>query len=679
MGMSGFIYNNAGGPWLRSVATLAMGIMMIGMVGIARADGLTLNLKDAEIGTVIATVSEMTGRNFIVDPRVKGRVTVISSVPMAADELYEVFLAILNVHGFAAVPGENVTKIIPEVNAKQDAVPTVDGRVPGMGEQIVTRVLNVNNVAAAQLVPILRPMLPQGAHLAAYPPSNVLIVSATDVNVQRVADLVARIDLTNEAESELIPLRHASAAEVERILTALNQGATQQGSAPEEQVRIISDNRTNSVILSGGKSTRFHLKRIIEKLDTPLQTTGNTRVLYLNYAKAADLAQVLNGIGQSILEESTGGAKGASQARTANSLNIQADISTNALVISAPPDVMRDLEGVIRQLDVRRAQVMVRAVVAEVSTDISSELGVQWATDSNRGSGPVGVIDFNNTVGRIAAAAAGLAAPPALAGLTLGAASFSNGDFRFGALLRALRGDANNNILATPTLVTLDNEEAEIVVGQNVPFVTGSYASTGGTASPQNPFQTIQRQDVGLTLRIKPQINEGDAIRMEITQEVSSLSAGAAGASDLITNKRSVRTTVMVDDGKALVLGGLIDEKLVEANQRVPLLGDIPILGHLFRHQTSKSIKQDLMIFLHPQILRDEMGSSALSAGKYNYIRARQLDTRESSRSLLNTAPSPLLPPIENFLELPPPYHDDQVDLSSPPPLEMDSPHGNTH
>ena len=628
---------------------------------LSHAAGLTLNLKDAEIGAVIATVSEMTGRNFIVDPRVKGRVTVISSQPMDTEELYQVFLAILNVHGFAAVPGDNVTKIIPEVGAKQDAIPTVG---PGgrEGEQIVTRVIAVNNIASAQLVPILRPLLPQSAHMAAYAPSNVLIVSASDANVQRIAELVASIDLTNELESELIPLRHASAAEIERILNALNQGVGEQGGTPGEQVRIVADNRTNSIILTGGKSSRQQLIRVIEQLDTPSQTTGNTRVIYLNYAKAAELAQVLTGIGQGITQ-----AKDASKGSAAQSLQIHADISTNALVISAPPDVLRDLEGVIRQLDVRRAQVMVRAVVAEVSTDMSSELGVQWAWDSNT-SGPVGFIDFNNTLGSIAAAAAGLAQPPTLSGMTLAAAEFRDGNFRFGALLRALRGDASNNILATPTLVTMDNEEAEIVVGQNVPFVTGSYATTGGAATPQNPFQTIQRQDVGLTLRIRPQINEGDAIRMEITQEVSSLSAGAAGASDLITNKRSVRTTVMVDDGKVLVLGGLIDEKQVHFSQRVPLLGDIPVLGHLFRSQTSKNVKQDLMIFLHPRILRDEISSSTLSAGKYNYIRARQLESATQTRGSLSVGRSPVLPEIDNFLDLPPPYAEEGT-LSNPPRL----------
>jgi general secretion pathway protein D len=378
-------------------------------------------------------------------------------------------------------------------------------------------------------------------------------------------------------------------------------------------------------------------------------------VIYLRYAKATELADVLNGVGQTIVEEKSGAGKGAA-ARPAASLNIQADESTNALVINAPPDVMRDLEGVIRRLDVRRAQVMVKAVIAEVSTDNAAELGVQWAYDNSSDDGPVGLIDFNNNIGSIASAVNGISEPPVLNGLSLAAGKFTDGVFKFGALVRALSGDADNNILSTPTLVTMDNEEAEIVVGQNVPFVTGSYSSTGDGATPTNPFQTIQRQDVGLSLKIKPQINEGDAVRMEITQEVSSLSSTAASATDLITNKRSVKTTVMVDDGKVLVLGGLIDDKLTEATQKVPVLGDIPVLGWLFRYQSTKKVKQDLMVFLHPRILRDDKQSMALANEKYSYMRARQLDIRERGVKLMDDEVSPLLPEMEEFMRLPPPY-----------------------
>lgn len=646
---------------------LLLGTLLLLMGGRLHAEAMTLNLKEADINAVISTVSEMTGKNFIVDPRVKGRVTVISSRPMEAEELYQVFLSVLDVHGFAAVPGKDVIKIVPGVNAKQDAVPTVGRAGEQAGGQTVTRVIQVNNVAAAQLVPILRPLMPQEAHLAAYAPTNVLIASGTAANIDRMVDLVRRIDLSSETENELIPLKHASAGEVERILNALQQNAAKAGAAPGEEVKIIADIRTNSVLLSGDKSSRMHLRRILEQLDTPLESSGNTRVIYLHYAKAVELAEILNGIGQTIVEEKTGGAAAKGTAMPGVTFKIQPDESTNALVINAPLDVMRDLEGVIRQLDVRRAQVMVKAVVAEVSTDSAAELGIQWAYDNSDNNGPVGLIDFNNTIGSIAKASQGLSDPPVLDGLSLVAGDFSKGAFKFGALIRALSGDADNNILSTPTLVTLDNEEAEIVVGQNVPFITGSFSSTGSGSTPTNPFQTIQREDIGLKLTIKPQINEGDAIRMEISHELSSLSNSSVRASDLITNKRSVKTTVMVDDGKVLVLGGLIDDQLTEATQKVPLLGDIPVLGWLFRYQSTKKVKQDLMVFLHPRILREDSQSMSLSSEKYNYMRARQLDVRARGVKMMRDEVAPLLPEMSEFLELPPPY--EQGAEPAPPPL----------
>ncbi len=652
-----------------------LALVLVGQLAFAADKEMTLNLRDTDISSVISTVSEMTGKNFIVDPRVKGRVTVISSRPMAADEIYQVFLSVLNVQGFAAVPGKNVTKIVPKVNAKQDAVPTYGGR----GDQSVTRVIQVDNVTAAQLVPVLRPLLPQESHLAAYAPTNVLIISSTAANVQKVMRLIRSIDLSNEAEIELIPLKHASASEVERILNSLQQntapGRGQGG--PGTEVKVTADNRTNSVILSGDKSSRQHLRRIIERLDTPLENSGNTRVVYLHYAKAADLASVLSAVGKTITAKKAGGAGGAPGSTSASSLNIQAEESTNSLVINAPPDVMRDLESVIRRLDVRRAQVMVKAVIAEVSTDTANELGIQWAYDGSSNNGPVGLIDFNkNTALGIASAVdSGTPPPSVIDGLTAGIGDTLSNGVRFGALIRALGGNANNNILSTPTLVTMDNEEAEITVGQNVPFVTGSYTSTGTGSTPSNPFQTIQRQDVGLTLKIKPQINEGDAVRMEISQEVSSLSSSSSGASDLITDKRAVKTTVMVDDGKVLVLGGLIDDKLMESEQKVPLLGDIPLLGWLFRYQSTQKVKRDLMVFLHPRILRDGKQSSAIAADKYNYIRARQLDIRERGVRLMSDDASPLLPEMDKFLELPPPYEmssEAQQVSDKPPAPAMD-------
>lgn len=646
----------------------------------AIAESMTLNLRDADISEVIGTVSEMTGKNFIVDPRVKGRVTVISSKPMDEDELYQVFLSILNVHGFAAVPAGDAIKILPAVNAKQDAQVLFGGE----GDESVTRLIPVQNTEAAQLVPVLRPLLPQEGHLAAYTPTNVLIVSSSAANVDKVVRMVRQIDQAKDADIELVPLEHASATELERILGALQsqaQGANQRAGSPAAQV--IADERTNSLILSGEKAARQNLKRVINRLDVPTDSGGNTRVIYLHYAKATELAEVLSGVGESLVAEKQGGRKGgAAGAAGVGSLNIRADESTNSLVIHAPPELMRELEDVVRKLDVRRAQVIVKAAIAEVSTDTSRQLGVMWGYDGSSEDKPVGLVDFNGIGAGIASAVELGTAPPSLDGLTLGIADTLSSGAQFGALIRALGGDARNNILATPSLVTMDNEEAEITVGQNVPFVTGSYTSTAeGGSTPSNPFQTIQRQDVGLTLKITPQINEGNSVRMKVQQEVSSLATSSAAASDLITDKRALETTVMVDDGQVLVLGGLLNDELMQEEQKVPLLGDIPILGWLFRYQSNKKVQRDLMVFLHPRILRTGAHSNALSSSKYSYIRATQLASREEGVSLMSDDVMPLLPEMKDFLELPPPYGEEETektsDLAEPPepvttPISLD-------
>ncbi len=621
-------------------------------------DRITLNLKDADLAAVITTVSELTGRNFIVDPRVKGRVTVVSSRPLTAEEVYQVFLSVLNVHGFAVVPGEAASKIVPIVNAKQDAIPTVSAKAPGTGDQYVTRVIQVDNVAVPQLVPILRPLLSQQAHLAAYPPSNVLIASGEAAVVDRIVKIIERIDITGDAEIEVITLAHAAAPEVVRILQSL-QKAVEKDQPPVGQPTIVADERTNSILISGGPTQRLRLRSIIAQLDTPLDTGGNTEVVYLRYANAEELAAVLTGVSGTLVPKD---AKGAAPAGAAgNGPVIQADEATNALVISAAPDVMRSLKAVIRRLDVRRAQVLVEGVIAEISSTKSKELGVQWAYFNPKTNAPVGIINFSGSgvsIGNLALSAAAGTLPSLPDGALLGAGEVEeNGQMTgFGAFVRALAGDGDTNILSTPSVVTMDNEEAEIVVGQNVPFITGSYASTGTGTTPTNPFQTIQRQDVGLTLRVRPQINEGSAIKLEVNQEVSSISAGASGAADIITNKRSLKTSVMVDNGQVVVLGGLIDDDLQESDQRVPILGDIPVLGWLFSHKRTTKVKRNLMVFLRPVILRDEAQNAAVSGEKYNYIRARQQEVREGGVALMRDDVSPLLPELNDMLVLPPPF-----------------------
>ena len=618
------------------------------------AETVTLNLKDADISALINTVAEITDRNFIVDPRVKGKVTVISSRPMDSEEVYQVFLSILKVHGFAAIPSGAVTKIVPDVNAKQDDIPTASDRDTGRGDEMVTRVVEVKNVAAAQLVPILRPLVPQQGHLAAYPATNVLVISDRAGNVERLVTIIRRIDQVSDSEVEIIPLQHASAAEVVRVMTSLERGAPGgAGKAPgggEQGVTLVADERTNSVLLGGDRAERLRMRAIISHLDTPLDAGGNTEVVYLNYAEAKDLVDVLTGVGKKV----EGGDAQGKVSAPKGEFDIQADEPTNALVITAPPDVMRTLKRVISQLDVRRAQVLVDAIIAEVSMTTARELGVQWVFSGlNSGNAsPVGLINFTNTGNTIADVINsasdvlnGGTIPTPAGNVLLGAGKYDKGDnFNYLAIINALASDGNTNILSTPTLVTLDNEEAEIIIGQNVPFVTGSFSSTGAGNDATNPFQTIQREDVGLTLKIKPQINEGDALKLNIEQEVSSIAASVAGASDIITNKRSIKTSVMVGDGNVVVLGGLIEENTRESIQKVPFLGDLPGLGALFRSKGGNVDKTNLMVFIHPVILRDSAVTEQSTSNKYNYFRAIQLQEGKDGINLMPGKRAPTLP-----------------------------------
>lgn len=631
---------------LKTILRTLLGLgLSLGLSGLLWAQTVTLNLKDADINALISTVAEVTGRNFIIDPRVKGKVTVVSSQPMDSDAVYAVFLSILQVHGFAAVPSGEVIKIVPDVNAKQDSIPTVGDERRGAGDEMVTRVVQVDNVSAAQLVPILRPLVPQQGHLAAYPSTNVLIISDRADNVTRLVQIINRIDLVSDSEIEVIALQHASSAEVVRILTALNRTAATPGVDGSKQTTLVADERTNSVLLGGDRSDRLRLRAIISHLDTPLDRGGNTHVIYLRYAKAEDLVKVLTGVSTSIDAEKKGQAAQAS----GNAVNIQADENANALVITAPPDVFRSLQAVIRQLDIRRAQVHVDAVIAEITQGKDAALGIQWrGTNELSGNGAIGGTNFTTggkTINTIATN------PLAVGdGLSVGyfegtAEIFGTEFLNIGVLLQALAADNSTNILATPTLVTLDNEEAEIVVAQNVPFVTGSFTSTGANEGATNPFQTIQREDVGLTLRVTPQINEGNAIQLTIEQETSNVSETAVpGASDIVTNKRSIKTSVLVEDRQMVVLGGLIDDSLTENVQKVPLLGDIPVLGNLFKSRSTKKQKRNLMVFIQPSILRDAAVYTNTSSGKYNYMRGLQADVREGGVNLLPRDAAPVLP-----------------------------------
>jgi len=658
----------------RRLSSVVAGVVMLILFGAGgataiAAEKVTLNFKGADLKAVITSVADITGKNFIVDPRVKGKATIISKRSMSKEQVYQVFLSVLEVHGYTAIPAGNTIKIVPDADAKHSGMPTVTADNPGNGDEAVTRVIEVEHVTAAQLVPILRPLVPPQGHLAAYPQSNVLIISDRAHNIERLLSIIKRIDQPASGEIEIVPLQHAAAADLVRVLTSLNRAAGgAKGGAAGNNPTLVADERTNSILIGGDRSERLQLRAIISHLDTPTETQGDTHVIYLRYANAKDLVPVLTGVGDSKKKAGIKGAGGkvaVASSPTANPiLNIQADESSNALVITAPPALFRSLEAVIRQLDVRRAQVMVEAIIADVSYSSAAKLGVQWIVDGAASDSPVGAIDFTGfTAAAATAQQTGNAASLASAlgkGANIAFGRFEGNGINFAGLLNALQSDQNTNVLSTPSLVTLDNTDAEIFVGSEVSIPTGTFSSTGSGTSPSNPFTTFERKPVGISLKVKPQINEGDAVQLNIQQKVDSLSTSVAtaGTGGLVTAERRIDTTVIVDNGSILVLGGLVKDDLVEAHSKVPLLGDIPILGYLFRYEDVSKVKTNLMVFLKPTIMRTAEQGMALTNSKYNYIRNVQKKFNDDAVQLWLSGDPPELGDIESYAKLPPPFED---------------------
>ncbi len=667
---------------------LALYIFCVGHV-LAEEENFTLNLKNTDIHSLIATVSKQTGKNFVIDPRVKAKVTVVSAEPMDSQQLYQVFLSVLQVHGYSAVPTGNLIKIVPDVTAKQGPVPIL-GDDTYLTDQLVTQVVPIVNVPASQLVPILRPLVPQQGHLAAYAATNSLIITDRSANIGRLTSIIKRIDRPDNAAIEVIQLNHATARELVRIIGSLQSGSARKGgSQAVGSMKLAADERTNSILVSGDRAVRLRVRGLIANLDTPVESGGNTRVVYLKYANAMDMVSVLNGVSQGqakVGTSSSSDTKGvsirkvakntATPASTATTIrrskntndsskptvDIQADEHTNSLIITAPPDEMRNVLNVIEKLDIRRAQVLVEAIIAELSESSSTSIGANYIVDGTNENRPAAYTNLGGAtqalVGTIASNGASLSN-----GLSLALGRFGTNGVDFGFLLTAIASDADNNILSTPTLVTLDNQEAEIVVGQNLPFVTGQTLSSDN----QNPFTTIERRDVGITLKVKPQINEGNNIKMEIQQDVESVSATTvAGASDITTDKRSIKTTVLVEDKQTLVLGGLMDDQLTEQKEKVPLLGDIPILGNLFRYKSKKKSKRSLMVFLHPTIMRDAEAADYYSDIKYNELRNKQLsffDNEQTPGSDINE--TPVLPRLELYYKGKPVKTDEKLNSNA--------------
>ncbi|WP_079201476.1 type II secretion system secretin GspD [Pseudomonas sp. CC6-YY-74] len=573
----------------------------------------TINLKGADIREFIEQIAQITGETFIVDPRVKGQVSVVSSTPLTLSEIYQLFLSVMATHGFSVITQGEQARIVPNAEAKADA-----GQGRPAPDLLETRLIQVQHTSATELIPLLRPLVPQYGHLAAVTSANAIIISDRSANIARIEDLLRQLDQKGDRDYSVLDLQHAWVMDAAELLNKTLERGQGKGSAG---IQVIADARTNRLIILGPPAARAKLVALAQSLDSPTSRSANTRVILLRHNDAKALAETLGDISEGLKTQSDGESTGRPQ-----NILIRADESLNALVLLADPDLVATLENIVRQLDVPRAQVMVEAAIVEVSGDISDALGVQWAVDARGSTGGLGGVNFSNTglsVGTVLQAAQDQRNNidnPILNSLPNGAI-IGLGTDSFGVLITALSANTKSNLLSTPSLLTLDNQKAEILVGQNVPFQTGSF--TTSAAGADNPFTTIERQDIGVTLKVTPHINEGASLRLEIEQEISSIAPTTQGvnAVDLITNKRSIKSTILAEDGQVIVLGGLIQDDVTQTVSKVPLLGDIPLLGRLFRSTKDTHIKRNLMVFLRPTVIRDAAGLAALSGKKYSDIR----------------------------------------------------------
>ena len=635
---------------------------------LAVAQEYTVNLKETDIQELIKFVADATGTTIVVDPAVKGKVKVVSSKPVSSDELYELFLSILDVHGYTAVRSGGVVRVIQNKDARSAPVSVRDNQPGQTSDEYVTQVIRLDNISAAKLIPVLRPLVPQQAHMAAYAPSNAIIISDVSSNIDRIRDIIERMDNSAVQETDIVRLKYAVADDVVKMLDQLSKSEAKQSGGNEPELLLVADARTNSVLVNGDEIERARMRRLIAHLDTPLEQSGNVKVVYLEYAQATDIAEVLTRVMANIDQLDTSG-DGAAKRRSSNTSTIEADEGTNSLIITADADEMAALDGVIQRLDIRRAQVLVEAIIVEMEMVDGQDLGLQWLFANQNGAFGSNINAGDARARRIAEAvlppsdgevtpagddfdlgalAGALAQTP---GLSLGWGTIGD-DLSMTVILNALKEQTNANILSTPSLLTLDNEEAYITVGQNVPFVTGSFTNTGsGGDGAQNPFQTIERENVGITLTVTPHINDGDSVVLDIEQEVSSLTGLSVIASDLITNERRIQTKVMAGDNQIVVLGGLIKDDVQDASQKVPILGDIPFLGRLFRTDAVSVTKTNLLIFIRPTIIRDDADLDGASADKYRYIRDQQLLRKERGLMFLDDDLIPVVPEWEEQIK----------------------------
>ncbi len=618
---------------------LALTIALTSGDALAQQGKVSLTLDNADVRELIRWAQDVTDKTIIIHPNVKGKVTVIAGDPMTEGEAYQVFLSTLQVHGFSVVETATSIKIIPDALAKQSAIPLLSEN-GASAEEMVVQIIKVENVAATQLINILRPLVPQVGHLAAYPATNSLIIADRASNIEKIARIIKEIDQTGGAEIEMISLEFAGAKDVLEVIQKLIPSASSKVST-SLGITIAADERSNSLLLSGDPAMRAQIRQLAQRLDQPLAGNGNTQVYFLNYATASTIAPILESMSGSVQRSDKN-----TQAE-AEEFSIQANEELNAIVVTAPPSLQSTIKGVIATMDVRRAQVLVEALIVEVNEGSGTEVGVEWATLGNNnqvlgtagypGGNPTGLLGSNPTTNPITSVARGL---------SLG---YLNGSQGITAVINLLAGDKNANILSTPTIMALDNEEARIFVGDNVSVVTGSSQGTNNNT----PFQTFERKDIGIGLTITPRINNDGSLTLAIEQEVNDISEGAT-PEDTRFSKREFNTRVLVEDDQVLVLGGLIKDTITQSENKVPLLGDIPVLGHLFKSSKNVTVKNNLMLFIHPKIIRSKETSRELSLSRYKYMRENQKDFRGKVDTLFLGQELPALPIKDRFqLEAP--------------------------
>lgn len=622
-----------------------------------------VNFNDTDIQEVIKSIAGLTGKTFIIDPKVRGPIKVINTKPLNAKELYELFLASLDVHGFTAVESGNIVRIVMNRDARNLPIPT-ENNVTNKDDLYITQVIPLKNTSAAKILAALRPLVPQYGHLTTYEPSNALIITDTRANVARMNELVVQLDKIGVTHTDVIPLRYANSADVVAMLTQLEKPDPNRGMTTSPPV-IVADKRTNAVVISGDDLTRQRLKLLVDDLDRPQSKNSNVRVEYLQYAKAEDVAKVLSGMIQSL-----GQGKAAEGApANASPPAVQADEATNSVLITADVDTMDTMLSIIDSLDIRRAQVLVEAIIVEITGNNAKEIGIEWMYQADDAG--FGGFTSGGALGTVAGPALNILESPddntALAALAGGINTVKSPVFGVGRLgkeidflsvLKLLQTTESTNILSTPSLLTTDNSEASILVGQQVPFVTGSYSGvnsgtgTTGNTSFASPFNTVNREDVGIKLQVTPHINEGDSMVLDIEQEISSVIGNTQNSPNgPTTSKREIKTQILAGDGQTVVLGGLIEDQVNKGDQRVPVLGSIPVLGHLFRTQSASKRKTNLLIFLRPTIIRTNEVLTGATAEKYRTIRNEQLEFQRSRGILTNKRDVPMLPEWEEQIQ----------------------------